>query len=143
MKLKDIISGFMLLQYIILFIYILFHFNGTVEIDVAFSVGPGASINYPIRFNFNNFLLGTAVAVVIAIVVLLVAVSTLGIGGDKAPSVITKTVLMIVVLTFLGISNLWLLSHLSTLGTILTVVFGVVDTFYLFSYTFSDTSEEI
>lgn len=143
MRLKDVLNSFLLLQYIILFIYILFNFNGKVEIEVAFTIAPGVSIDYPIVFNFNDFLLSIAIGTVVAIIVLLVAVSTLGIGGDKAPSTITKLILMIVNITFLGVANLWLLSRLGTIGTILTVIFGFVNTLALFSFVFSDTGEEI
>lgn len=142
MRLKNILNGFMLLEYIILFVYILFNFNGTVEITVAFEIS-GISIDYPLIFEFNDLVLGVAIGGIIAVIVLLIGVSTLGIGGDKAPSVITKFVLMIIVITFLGTANLWLLSHLGVLGTILTVLFGIANTFSLFSFVFADTGEEL
>lgn len=143
MRLKDILDDFMVLQYIILFIYILFNYSGTVEITIKFAVGVGASIDYPIRFKFTDFALATIITAIIAIIVLNIAVSALGVGGDKTPSTIGKVVLMIIIITFLGQANLWMLQAFGTFGVVLTVLFGIADTFSIFNFAFSDTAEEI
>lgn len=132
----------MLIQYIILFIYILFNFNGTVVITIAMDIS-GVVIDYPITFKFTDFALTTIIASIIAVILLNIGVSALGIGGDKTPSTISKVILLIVIITFLGQANLWALQAFGTFGIMLTVVFTLSDTFFLFSYVFSDSSEEI